>query len=173
MGNILAPAWLQGGPPDGGRGTGSPVIPFMQSTRLPMQAREMLSTHPDPSPVDQRILTECVEACFECAQACTACADACLDEDMVADLRHCIRTDLDCADICATTGRVLSRQTAPSWDLLKAQVGTCLRACQECGEECRRHADHHEHCRVCGEACRRCEKACDQLLNVLEEVAVA
>ena len=45
---------------------------------------------------------------FRCAQTCTACADACLSEDSVADLRYCIRTDLDCADICAATGTVLT-----------------------------------------------------------------
>ena len=29
--------------------------------------------------------------------------DACLSEDMVDQLRKCIRTNLDCADICDTT----------------------------------------------------------------------
>lgn len=138
-----------------------------------MNVRKMLSTHPTPSSLDEDVLTECIEACFQCAQACTACADACLNEDGDMDLRYCIRTDLDCADICETTGKILSRQTEPSWDLIKAQVGACLRACQECGEECRRHAEHHEHCKVCGEACRRCEQACDQLLNEIETESVA
>ena len=138
-----------------------------------MKAREILSAHPQTSPLDQQVLTEFVEAAFECAQACTACADACLAEEGEMDLRYCIRTDLDCADICETTGKVLSRQTEPNWDLLKAQVGACLRACQECGKECRKHADMNKHCKVCGEACKRCEEACDQLLNALEGVAVA
>src|SRR5690554_5492529 len=47
---------------------------------------------------------------MECAQACTACADACLSEDMVAELTKCIRTNLDCADLCETTG-IVSRHT--------------------------------------------------------------
>jgi hypothetical protein len=136
-----------------------------------MQAREMLSSHPTGTDLDESALAGCIEACFECAQTCTACADACLEESGgELDLRHCIRTDLDCADICETTGKVLSRQTEPSWDLLKAQVGACMKACQECGDECESHADNHEHCRVCAEACRRCEEACDQLLNALENV---
>lgn len=138
-----------------------------------MRVQPMLATHPNPTSLDADALEECIAACFECAQACTACADACIAEDSDMDLRHCIRTNLDCADICETTGRILSRQTKPSWDLLKAQVGACLRACQECGEECRRHADQHEHCQVCAEACRRCEEACAGLLKALEEVAVA
>ena len=136
-----------------------------------MKAQDMTTTHPTGIDIDTSALVECIEAAFECEQACTACADACLDEEGDMDLRHCIRTDLDCADVCSTTGRMISRQTKPSWDLLRAQVGACLRACQECGEECRRHADHHEHCRVCGEACRRCEEACDALLNALGKAA--
>ena len=134
-----------------------------------MNVQEMISTHADSLAIDQSALTECIEACFECAQACTACADACLAEDMVADLRHCIRTDLDCADICETTGKVLSRQTQPNLELIRAQVRACRTACRTCGEECRSHADMHEHCRVCGEACRNCEEACDRLLSALED----
>ncbi len=68
-------------------------------------AGQMLETYPQSlGGVDQEKLRACIEACFECAQACTACADACLSEDRVAELTKCIRTDLDCADICETTG---------------------------------------------------------------------
>lgn len=52
--------------------------------------------------LDRDKLRECIEACLECAQAC---ADACLSEDNVSQLIKCIRTDLDCADVCETTGR--------------------------------------------------------------------
>ena len=69
----------------------------------------MLETYPkDLGGIDTQKLAECIEACFECAQTCTACADACLAEDMVAELTQCIRLNLDCADLCETTGRVLS-----------------------------------------------------------------
>ncbi len=138
-----------------------------------MNTQQMLSTHPNPLDLDMSALSECIDACFACAQACTACADACLGGDMVEEMRYCIRTDLDCADVCTATGRVLSRQTTPSRDLILAQVGACLKACQICGEECRRHADKHEHCRICGKACRRCEEACDALLNALENATLA
>ena len=138
-----------------------------------MRAKELIDTHPDSLGLPEEVLVECIEACFDCAQACTACADACLAEDSVEELRFCIRTNLDCADICTTLGRMLSRQTKPAWDTLRAQTGACLRACQECGEECRRHADQHKHCMHCGEECRRCEKACDRLLNELERAAAA
>ena len=102
-----------------------------------------------------------------CAQACTACADACLSEDSVAELRKCIRTDLDCADICETTARVLSRHTGYDANITRAVLEACATTCHSCGDECDAHAGHHEHCRVCAQACRRCEDACRELLTSL------
>ncbi|HAQ59153.1 MAG TPA: four-helix bundle copper-binding protein, partial [Microbacterium sp.] len=105
--------------------------------------------------------------CVECAQACTACADACLSEEMVAELTKCIRTNLDCADLCAVTARVLSRHTGYDANITRAAVEACRSACKACADECERHADMHEHCRVCAESCRRCEQACEELLRSL------
>jgi hypothetical protein len=65
-----------------------------------MMHEQMLETYPkNVGNIDRDKLAACIAACFECAQGCTACADACLAEDSVADLRHCIRNNLDCADI--------------------------------------------------------------------------
>ena len=131
-------------------------------------AQSMLETHPWPGNVDRGALAECIEACFECAQTCTSCADACLSEEGVAELRKCIRLDLDCADICEATGRVLTRQTEYDAPTSKAQLESCLGACRTCAEECAAHAEHHEHCRICGAACRRCADACEGLLAAME-----
>jgi hypothetical protein len=117
--------------------------------------------------VDRDALARCIDECFTCAQTCTACADACLSEDMVAELTKCIRTNLDCADICDTTGRVLSRHTGYDANLTRAALEACATACKACGDECEQHAGMHEHCRVCAEACRRCEQACRELLSSL------
>jgi hypothetical protein len=131
-------------------------------------AGQMLDSYPqDLGGVDQGKLQACIEACFECAQACTACADACLGEDMVADLTKCIRTDLDCADVCAATGRVLSRHTGYDATLTRGVLEACATACKSCGDECASHAQMHEHCRICAEACRRCEQACRDLVGSL------
>lgn len=125
---------------------------------------DMLRTSPSPSGYPTDDLVACIEACFACAQACTACADACLGEEMVAELRRCITTDLNCADICDATGRVLSRQTHYDAEFTQASLTACRDACRRCAEECDQHAEMHEHCRVCAEACRRCAEACDRLL---------
>ncbi|WP_019876694.1 four-helix bundle copper-binding protein [Sporichthya polymorpha] len=126
-----------------------------------MLVAEMQEAHPRPLVgIDADALAECIEACLACAQACTSCADACLHEEMVADLRRCIRLNQDCADLCDALARILTRgpDTAPG--LLRAAVRACADACRMCGDECATHAEMHEHCRICAEACRRCEQAC-------------
>lgn len=128
----------------------------------------MIKTHPNTTE-DLKVnhLAEAIDAALACAQTCTACADACLAEDSVADLRDCIRTDLDCADICATTAAVLSRRAGSNIEVVKELLKACRAACIACAEDCESHADRHEHCKLCAEACRRCEKACIDLLGVI------
>lgn len=130
--------------------------------------KPMLESHPWPGHVDRDVLTRCIEECFGCAMTCTSCADACLSEESVEDLRKCIRLNLDCADVCDTTGRVLTRQTEYDAPTSKAQLEACREICRTCAEECERHADMHDHCRHCAEACRRCEQACDELLGAMK-----
>lgn len=130
--------------------------------------KAMLDTYPkDLGHIDRAQLAACIAACYECSQTCTACADACLSEDMVAELTKCIRTNLDSADVCATTGAVLSRHTGYDAQITRTLLGACAAACKACGDECERHASMHEHCRVCAESCRRCEQACVDLLGAL------
>lgn len=130
-----------------------------------MHAQEMIRTHPDTRGNTNDALIRCIEACYDCAQACTSCADACLGEEMVKDLRQCIRLDLDCADLCAMTGALVTRRTGSNEEVIHRALEACALACRRCAEECERHADHHAHCRVCAEACRRCERACQDALR--------
>jgi hypothetical protein len=129
-----------------------------------MTFHEIINLHPHPSDVDRNLLLRCIEECLDCAASCTACADACLGESELAELRGCVRLNLDCADACEATGRIVTRQTSPDLRLIKATVEACAVACLACAEECDRHAAHHEHCRVCAAVCRRCKQACDELV---------
>ena len=132
-----------------------------------MSTKRMLETHPSGAAVDADALAELIDSCLECVQACTACADACLGEGNVEMLARCIRLDLDCADICDATAKVLSRQVAFEPKLAQSVVDACARAVKLCGDECEQHAEHHEHCRACMESCRRCEEACNRVLQSL------
>jgi hypothetical protein len=135
---------------------------------MDMHAQEMIRTHPDVRGDTNDALIRCIEECYDCAQACTSCADACLGEDMVKDLRQCIRLDLDCADICAVVGAIATRRTGSNEDVIRRVLQACEAACRLCAEECERHARQHEHCRVCAEACRRCERACREALQSMQ-----
>ena len=131
-------------------------------------ADAMARAWPGQTTIDRNALVACIDACSDCAQACTACADACLAEAQVQTLIRCIRLDLDCADICSTTMRVLTRQTAFDATVARSLLQACVMVCKDCGDECEQHAQHGmEHCRVCAEACRRCEQACQQVLSAL------
>jgi len=133
---------------------------------------EMLKTHPRGPSMHIDLIDACIRACFECAEACTDCADACLGEAELEHLVRCIRLNLDCADICATTGRVVSRQTEPSADILRLQLEACIGACRTCGMECQMHSSM-KHCQICAEACRQCEEACQRLSATLEPLSGA
>ena len=116
-------------------------------------------------PAELDAIARCVEACFACQQICVSCADACLSEQHIESLRACITLSLDCADICAATGAVLLRLGRPGPQPVQAQVAACAQACRSCAEECGRHAEMHDHCRICAEACHACHDACEDMLK--------
>ena len=136
----------------------------MQTVQATLQSHPAKPAHPDA-------MSRCIEACFTCAGTCTACADACLSERQIDELLACIRINLDCAAICSATGSVVARSKAgASRQVLEGQLAVCIAACRACGEECRRHAASHEHCRICADACEDCATACNEMLAALRRV---
>jgi hypothetical protein len=92
------------------------------------------------------------------------CANACLAEDMVQQLRQCIRLNLDCADVCVATGALASRRTGSNEPILRQMLQTCAAACQVCGEECQHHAGSTSTAafalRLAAAASRRAQRRC-------------
>src|SRR5687768_13103039 len=78
----------------------------------------------------------CIDESYSCAEACISCADACLSEESVAELRLCIRLNLDCAAICNATGEVAARQTGSNDQTLALMLDACATACLVTAEEC-------------------------------------
>ena len=132
-----------------------------------MQTREMVASHPDVRGSVNTGLIEAINACYACAQTCTSCADACLAEEMVAQLKQCIRLNLDCADVCLATATLANRRTGSNEEVIRKMLDACITACRLCGEECSRHASHHEHCRLCAGECKRCAAACQSALETM------
>jgi hypothetical protein len=134
----------------------------------------MFRSHPRADQQRLGFYGEAISALATCINACTACADACLGEtEHLEHLRRCIRTDLDCADVCAATLRVITRQTETPSDLVHAQLHACVLACRICADECESHEDMHDHCRVCAEACRHCQERCNLLLGEVSSSGTA
>lgn len=129
-----------------------------------MHVEEMIDANPASAPFEASALATAIKACFACEEACSACADACLSEADVAAMVACVRLDLVCADMCGTTGRALARQGTDA-EALRVVLEACIALCTRCGDECRGHSKHHDHCRLCAEACDECTRACGALLG--------
>ena len=137
-----------------------------RATLPPMKTIEMmLRSHPHADAQRATDYAEALKILSTSAETCTACADACLGEAQLEHLRRCIRTNLDCADVCTATARVLMRQTESPNELVHAQLHACIVACQQCSDECETHGDVHDHCRICAETCRFCQERCNFLLG--------
>ncbi|HEX4656021.1 MAG TPA: four-helix bundle copper-binding protein [Streptosporangiaceae bacterium] len=130
-------------------------------------ARQMLDTYPHTFKVDAGVLAATIDALSDCAQACTADTDADLGEQNVTEMIRCIRLCMGCADVCTATIGVTSRQAEFDANVAGPLLDACAAICKSCGDECERHAQMHEHCRVCADACRRCEQACRELLDTI------
>ncbi|MEJ2539115.1 MAG: four-helix bundle copper-binding protein [Gemmatimonadota bacterium] len=124
--------------------------------------KRIFRDHPSPASGAGDEAYGLVVAAAECSAATTACADACLAEEEVSRLRDCIRSCLDCADLCAVTGRLLARPGKQDADTLRAQLTACENACRACAELCAHH-DGMAHCIACAEVCRRCADACRRM----------
>lgn len=133
--------------------------------------RELLETHPGVRQVDRDLLADTIDAIQDCAQACNACADACLSESTPAELVRCISLDLDCAEVCYTTVRILSRQSDYDPNVTGAMLEACARVCRACAAECSVHGQDHTHCKVCAEACERAEQACNRMREAVQQAA--
>ena len=131
-------------------------------------ARQLLDSHPRTFNLDAGLLAATIDALSDCAQACIADTDADLSEPDLAEMVKCIRLCLNCVDICTATVGVTSRPAEYDAGVTRPLLEACAAICKSCGDECERHAKHHEHCRVCAAACRRCEQACRELLAALK-----
>jgi hypothetical protein len=87
---------------------------------------------------------------------CLSSADASVADKM--DMHQCIRSCLDCADVCEATGKLSVRRTGTNEAVLKETLELCARVCDACAAECEKH--DHEHCRLCAQMCRECAEDC-------------
>ncbi|RZI86732.1 MAG: four-helix bundle copper-binding protein [Rubrivivax sp.] len=101
----------------------------------------------------QQDFDECIRACQAALQACQVCVSADVRESH-EDMENCILINLDCADMCEATIKVLARQSPHHGDF----CAVCTHLCRACAAECAKH--DHEHCQRCRAACEQCAHAC-------------
>lgn len=118
-------------------------------------------------------LTHCIEMCLQCAASCTACADECLDEPDIAQLRRCIRLNVDCADVCAMLARLLSRRGDPDLTTLRSCLEAATTICSATALESQKHASDYEYCKLNAELCLACARECDAAMSMLCDVPSA
>lgn len=100
-----------------------------------------------------------IEALNNCIAHCNYCGGACLKEENMKMMADCIHSDIVCAEICATTVKLLAMDS----DMARKMVEICKEACEKCAQECEQH--DHQHCKDCAEACRKCADACSTYLS--------
>jgi hypothetical protein len=130
-------------------------------------ARQILDTYVFDARLDRGILGDTIDALNDCIQACVVDTDADLSEPDLADMVKCVRLCWQCTDICAAAAGVLSRPAEYDAGVVRPLIESCVAICTSCGDECERHAQTHDHCRLCEAACRRCEQACRKFLGAI------
>ena len=103
----------------------------------------------------------CAKVCAECMVVCESNFQHCAR--LVADGRkeheRSMRLSIDCAELCATAGKLSGRKSLLSVPACEA----CAIGCEMCAAECEKHGD--EHMKHCARACRECAKVCREMVR--------
>lgn len=96
----------------------------------------------------------CIDACLRCASICNHCAICCTEDEDVQMMAKCIQLDMECAEICYASAKLMSLGSDRAKDICLI----CADVCNECANECSKH--DNEHCRECSRTCRNCSEQC-------------
>ncbi len=105
------------------------------------------------------------KALADAAGTCVANGEACLHHclDLMGDghkeLGGCAKSVTQMLSLC---GALQNLANQDSKHLVKL-ASVALDACQDCEEECKKHAEQHEVCKRCGESCAACARECRQI----------
>lgn len=100
-------------------------------------------------------------AASDCLQKGQACLSHCLvllgegDKAMAG----CAQSVNQMLALCAAVQQLANQNSKQ----LARVAAIALDACQQCEDECKKHADKHEVCKACGESCAACAKECKKL----------
>jgi hypothetical protein len=107
-------------------------------------------------------MDKCIAACVACTNQCESCFVHCTNlveagkKEHVTTLKSCI----DCGDLCAIAGKIMSRDGA----LIMPACEGCAKGCDACATACEKFPDD-EHMKACAKSCRDCAKSCREMLR--------
>ncbi len=102
-----------------------------------------------------------VAAAVDCIQKGQVCLSHCLqllgqgDKEMAA----CAKSVNQMLALCGALQSLANQESAYLPQLAKIAMD----ACNQCEDECKKHADKHEACKACGESCNACAKECKKI----------
>jgi Cys-rich four helix bundle protein (predicted Tat secretion target) len=101
-------------------------------------------------------------AAADCVQKGQVCLNHCLEllGQGEKDMAACAKTVNQMLALCGALQQLANQGSTQ----LAKLAAIALDACQQCQDECKKHADKHEACKACGESCAACVKECKKLL---------
>ena len=105
--------------------------------------------------------TALVSAAADCIQKGQVCLNHCLyllgqgDKEMAA----CAKSVNEMLALCSALQSVANQESAT----LPRLAAIAMEVCNQCEEECKKHADKHDACKACGESCNACAKECKKI----------
>jgi Cys-rich four helix bundle protein (predicted Tat secretion target) len=101
----------------------------------------------------------------DAAGACVTTGQTCLEHCLELlgnghkELGACAKSVMQMLPLCSALQNLANQDSK----YLVKLANAALDACQDCAEECKKHAEKHDICKRCGESCRACYKECKQL----------
>jgi Cys-rich four helix bundle protein (predicted Tat secretion target) len=102
------------------------------------------------------------KALADAAGTCVSTGQVCVNHCLILmgsgdkDLAACSKSVSQMLPLC-TALQALAIQDS---SYLPGLAKVALDACNDCAEECKKHADKHEACKACMDSCRACAKEC-------------
>jgi Cys-rich four helix bundle protein (predicted Tat secretion target) len=102
-----------------------------------------------------------MDAALNCVKRGEVCFNHCVALLSKGDtsMKDCIRTVSAMLPTCSS----LAQLAALDSPRLKEFASVCIKICEDCRDECKKHADHHAVCKNCMDSCTECIEQCRKL----------
>lgn len=117
----------------------------------------MMHEHHHASPGNAALAASAAD-CIQKGQACLSHCLVLLGQGE-KDMARCAQSVNQMLALCGALQQLANQNSK----LLPKLAALAMDACNQCEEACKKHADKHEECKVCGESCAACAKECKKI----------